>query len=206
MSRIRIEKGGEERLLTTREFEALVGAAFIPTLDFERPSILEDIVARTKKMHKKGELLREQLWLGSYFRKEVESLFFPDVVVRWIDDSIGWGAFAARNFRKMEYITEYSGKVRRRERRDKKNAYCFEYIIASQCATPYTIDAQDQGGVGRFINHSSQPNLLSTLATVDSVEHVILITDRAIGKGEQLVFDYGPDYWRHRKKPKEFRG
>jgi hypothetical protein len=195
MSRIRIEKGGEERLLTTREFEALVGAAFIPTLDFESFSVLQDIVERTKKMHKKGELLRERRWLGKLFRKEVESLFFPDVVVRWIDDSIGWGVFAGKAFKEMEYITEYSGKVRKYERRDNKNTYTLHYI------TSYIIDAQNQGGFGRFINHSSQPNLLLTLATVDSIEHAILITTRAIEKGEQIVYNYGPDYWRHRKKP-----
>jgi SET domain-containing protein len=200
---LRVEKGGEERLLKIPEFEALTGAAFIPVLDFASFSVLQDIVERTKKMHRKGELMKEQLWLGSYFRKEVESLFFPDVTIRWIDDFVGWGAFAARAFKKMEYIAEYSGKVRKRERRDKKNAYCFEYTIASGIPTPYTIDAQDQGGIGRFLNHSDHPNLLSTLVTVESIEHVILVTDRTIEKGEQLVFDYGQDYWARRKKPKD---
>ena len=199
---IRVEKRGEERLLNIHDFEALTGAAFIPVLDFDGPRVREDIMERTKKMHKKGELLTEQLWLGCYFKKEVESLFFPDLTIRWIDDAIGWGVFTNRAFKKMEYITEHSGKVRKRERRDKKNAYCFEYCIASHIATPYTIDAQDQGGFGRFINHSSTPNLLSSLATIDSIEHVILVTDRAIEKGVELTFDYGPDYWAHRSKPR----
>lgn len=198
---LRIEKDGKEQLLTVSQFEALTGAAFIPELDFSGFPVLQDIVERTKKIHRKGELTREQMWLGEYYRKEIRSDFFPDVSIRWIDDRVGWGVFSARPFKNMEFIAEYSGKVGRRERSDKKNAYCFEYVIAPHMPTPYTIDAQDQAGIGRLINHSSRPNLRSVLVTLDWISHVLLVADGPIPKGVQLLYDYGPDYWSSRGKP-----
>lgn len=197
-----VEKMGEKKLLSIPEFESLTKAAFIPVLDFQDFSVYRDVADRIEKLKKKGELTQEQLWLGSYYKNEMLSLFFPDVIVRWIDDSLGWGVFAAKAFKKMEFIAEYCGKVRRRKRADRHNAYCFEYVGAPHVPTPYTIDAQDQGGIARFINHSAQPNLRSVLATVDGISHVILIVDRPISKGTQLLYDYGSDYWHHRTKPR----
>ena len=199
---LRVHKNGEERLITIPEFEAMTGVAFIPQIDFENLLIVQDIVERTQKIHKKGELTKEQLWLGSYYKKEIQTMKIPEVTIRWIDDSIGWGIFAAKDFKKREFIAEYCGKVRQRRRQDKSNSYCFEYVVAPQVPTPYTIDAQDQGGIGRFINHSNQPNLLSALATFEWISHVILIANEPIRMGQQLCYDYGPDYWSCRSKPK----
>ena len=130
----------------------------------------------------------------------MESVFIPDVIIRYINPVLGWGVFAARDFRKMEFIAEYSGLVRKSRKSDKTNAYCFEYTLANGVKTPYTIDAQDKGGIGRMINHSVHANLQSSLATIDFLNHVVLITSRPIKKGEQLCYDYGPDYWSHREK------
>lgn len=188
-------------MLPAAEFEKITGAAFIPQLDIADFSVLSDIVRRNEKLHAKGQLSREQLWLGSYFRTEILTFPFPDVVIRYIDPVLGWGVFAARDFKKMEFISEYTGKLRRRRRLDRKNAYCFEYISAPGYATPYTIDSRDQGGVGRYINHSFNPNLLSTLATVEWVSHVIFVTNQPVAKGTQLCYDYGPDYWACRTAP-----
>lgn len=155
-----------------------------------------------RKVLKNKRCTREQSWLGSYFRKEVLSGHVPAVSVRWVDDDIGWGVFAERNFSKMEFIAEYSGLIRKRRRDDRKNAYCFEYPLVSGEWSPYLIDAENQGGLSRLINHSDKPNLTSALATVENVNHIILYTNQSISKGEQLCYNYGPDYWKHRKAPK----
>lgn len=138
---------------------------------------------------------QEAVWLGVYFRKEILSYLLPEVSVRWIDDRMGWGVFAERNFKAMEFIAEYTGIVRKRKRSDRTNAYCFEYF-----PDPYVIDAQDQGGLARYINHSDAPNLLSAPAWIDGVLHIVLYTKDPIPKNTQLCYDYGPDYWKHRKK------
>lgn len=183
--------------------EHLTGVKWVPQLDFEDPSILLRLTKEGAKLHKKGEMTLEQIWLGRYFQKEILSQKMPDVEVRWIDPILGWGVFALRDFKKMEFIAEYTGKVRKRGRGDTKNSYCFEYIIAPGYKTPYTIDAMEQGGLSRYINHSSTPNLLSALATFDHISHVVLYTKEPIAKGTQLCYDYGPDYWSKRTPPIE---
>lgn len=193
------EKEGKQ--LTLEEFEKLAGAKWIPQLDFEDFHIFSDIAKDALKLHKKGEMTLEQLWLGKYFKKEILSCHMPDVAIRWIDPLLGWGVFALRDFKKMEFVAEYTGKVRKRKKTDVKNAYCFEYVVVQGIHSPYTIDALDQGGVGRYLNHSFNPNLNSSLATFENVSHVILYAKEPIAKGSQLCYDYGPDYWSKRTAP-----
>jgi hypothetical protein len=194
-----IEKDGKE--LTLAEFEKLTGAKWLPQLDFSDFSISGDLAKKGAKLHEKGEITLEQMWLGSYFKKELTEGHKPGVVIRWIDPQIGWGVFAARDFKKREFIAEYAGQVRKKQKADAKNAYCFEYILAPGFTTPYNIDARDQGGLGRYLNHSPTPNLLSALATYQNISHVIFCTKEPIAKGTQLCYDYGPDYWSKRTAP-----
>jgi len=201
---IRIEKEGIQELLNVESFEKLTGASFIPQLDFANAKIRFDIEKRGAKFHKKGILAREQLWFGSYYRNEILSHFVPDVVIRWIGPQLGWGVFANRDFKKMEFIAIYSGKLRRWNKSDNKNSYCFAYVVAEGYPTPYTIDARDQGGIARYINHSStSPNLMPALATFDHITQVVLYAKEPIPKGAQFSYDYGPEYWVKRKAPHE---
>ncbi|HSX26138.1 MAG TPA: SET domain-containing protein [Chlamydiales bacterium] len=190
----------EGRRLSLEEFEKVTESSFVSKLDFEF-HVLIKIVKECAKYHRKGYLTREQLWLGSYFKKELTELAIPDVTIRWIDETLGWGVFANRDLKPMTFIAEYTGQVRKRRRSDAKNGYCFEYIIAQGSKTPYTIDAQKQGGIARFINHSEKGNLIPNLATFDNVSHVVLYVKEGVRKGEQLCYDYGPDYWKRRKAP-----
>lgn len=191
----------EGRALTLEQFEKLAGAKWVPQLDFEDFHVFSDISQKSLKLHQKGELTREQLWLGRYFQKELSTPLAPDIAIRWINSTLGWGVFALRDFKKMEFIAEYTGKVRKRKKTDVKNAYCFEYVVAQGIPSPYTIDALDQGGLSRYLNHSSTPNLNSSLATFENISHVIFYVKEPIAKGAQLCYDYGPDYWSKRTAP-----
>lgn len=202
-NRILTEKEGKETSLSIEEFEKRMGIAFIQRLEFASDSILSKIRRKTEKLYRKGELSRQQLWFGSFYKSEIESPSIPDVIVRYIDPQIGWGVFANRDFKKMEFIAAYTGVLRKSKWSDRRNAYCFEYTLASGVKTRYTIDAQDKGGIARFFNHSKSPNLLSSIATIDFVNYVILIASKPILKGAQLCYDYGPDYWRKREAPSE---
>ena len=196
---MKIEKEGQQ--LSIEEFERLTKAKWLPKLDFDEPPIQQKLVKEGTKLHKKGEMTLEQLWFGKYYQKEISSSYIPDVTIRWISDPLGWGVFANRPFKKMEFIAEYTGRVRKRSKADYKNAYCFEYVVVQGFNTPFTIDALDQGGLSRYINHSAQPNLNSALATYDQISHVILYAKEPIAKDAQLCYDYGPDYWAKRTAP-----
>jgi hypothetical protein len=191
----------EEKSLTLEEFEKLTGVKWISRLEFGDPAVRAAILKQGQKLHKKGEMTLEQMWLGKYFQKEILLPYLPDIAIRWIDPILGWGVFALRAFKKMEFIAEYVGEVRKRKKEDEKNAYCFEYIIAPGIKSPYLIDALDQGGVARYINHSFEPNLFSNLAVVENMAHVIFYTKEPIAKGAQLCYDYGLTYWSKRTKP-----
>jgi hypothetical protein len=184
------------------EFEKQFGVKYVPSLDFASFRIIQSINKKLTRLLKKGELTRQQVWLGSYFQKEVLSGFLPNVSIRWIDEEIGWGVFAEQDFKVNDYITEYSGLVRKSKRADRTNTYCFEYIYASGIPSRYTIDAQDQGGVARFINHSAKPNLSTALATFGSLNHVIMLAKEPIAKDTQLTYDYGITYWSKREAPR----
>jgi len=198
-----VEQEGKREEISLSAFEKSTGVKYFPLLTIENSSILAKIKKRNKKLVRKHALSEEQLWNGCYYRKEIESGFFPRVFLRYIDSHFGWGVFAAKNFKKREFLAEYSGNLRRRRRSDRKNSYCFEYLIASGEKTPYVVDAKDQGGIARFINHSQSPNLFSSLANVDGIAHIILLAKRDILEGEQLCYHYGEDFWSCRRSPKD---
>lgn len=199
--RILVEKEGHTELLSSAEIAKKFGIIYLPQLDFPSLADFAAISRKIAKFHKKGFLDHQQLWLGAYFQKEIFSPPNPPVRLRFIDDVIGWGVFAEEDLKPMTFIGEYAGCVRGKKRADTKNAYCFQYAIVSGESTRYTIDARDQGGIVRFINHSSTPNLMSALATHQNLSHIVLFAHRTIRKGEQLCYDYGADYWHKRSKP-----
>ena len=199
-----IEKDGEIAQIGPQELERRCRIIYNPQLDFLKKAQQFSVMRKTMNYHEKGLLDPQQMWLGAYFQKEIDSLVLPPVRLKWISDAIGWGVFAERDLKPMEFIGEYAGRVRRKMRSDKKNAYCFQYTIVNGDQTPYTVDAMDQGGLTRFINHSDHPNLKSALATLRQLSHVILFVSRPIQKGEQLCYDYGIDYWKKRGKPQNF--
>ena len=196
---IQIEKEGSLRSLPITHFAEEMGCSYVPHLQFLNEKIREKVVKKTQKLYRKGGLTRRQLWLGSYYRQEMEGGYLPDLTLRWLSSDIGWGVFAARSLRAGEFIGEYGGVLRKRLRIDQKNSYCFHYAIAEDSFLPYNIDAREQGGITRWINHSFTPNLLTTLATFNGVTHIVLLTGKPIPKGAQLLYDYGPNYWASRK-------
>lgn len=191
----------EDKFLTPDELTALTGARYTPWLEPASGWIQRAICRRGEKLRSKKRLSLEQLWQGNYYRKEIETAYLPEVSLRWIGESIGWGVFAERNFKPKDFIAEYTGILRRWRRSDRKNAYCFEYVHESGRSTPFLIDARDQAGIARYINHSATPNLQPTLATIGDVTHIVLLVKKPIQKGEQLCYDYGPAYWSRRKNP-----
>jgi|GEM_PF-1025918 len=201
--RIVVEKNEKISVLSPSEMEALFQIIYLPCIQFQKSKEFISLYRKTEKYHKKGLLEQRQLWLGSYFRKEIQFPSIPPIRLRWIDDKIGWGVFAEQDLSSMQYIGEYAGIVRRKKRADSKNAYCFQYSLISGESSHYTIDALNHGGIVRFINHSSRPNLMSALATHQNFSHIVIFAARPIKKGEQLCYDYGPDYWKRRLPPQE---
>jgi hypothetical protein len=201
---ILVEENGKTQLLAAAEIEKKFGIRYLPRLDFPAFSDFSLISRKLAQYRNKGLLDQKQIWLGAYFQKDIFSPEIPPVRLRLIDHDVGWGVFAEKDLKPMTFIGEYAGCVRRKKRADAKNPYCFQYSIVCDESTRFTIDAREQGGIVRFINHSFHPNLMSALATHQNLCHVVLFVHRPISKGEQLCYDYGQDYWAKRSKPKVF--
>ena len=60
--------------------------------------------------------------------------------------------------------------------------------------TSQFIDATKRGGIGRFANHSSDPNCYVAKWTIGG-QHVriVIFANRAIKKDEELTFNYNVD-------------
>lgn len=202
--RIIVEKDDKTLVLSPSELGSFLGITYFPQIAFLKSRDFLKIARKTARYRAKQWFELNQLWLGTYFQKEILSSELPPVRLRWIDEKVGWGVFAEQDLKPMTFVGEYSGLIRRQRRADSKNAYCFQYSIISGEPTVYTIDAFERGGIVRFINHSNKPNVKSALATDRYLTHVVLFTSRKILKGEQLCYDYGPTYWKKRSQPISF--
>jgi hypothetical protein len=191
----------ETRVYALREFEAALGLSFLPNLTFSKSKVFDKIVKRCQKADRKGEIERRQKWLGTLFAEDIERGNHPDLIIKWCDEKIGYGVFAETDLPPFTFIGEYTGAVRKRCRADKKNSYCFDYSIGEGKKSPFIIDAEKQGNITRFINHSNAPNLEPISVLSGNLMHVILLTRSWIKKGQQLTYDYGEDYWKKRTTP-----
>lgn len=191
----------EVKIYTPDEFEQAMRLKFLPNLTFPNSKVFEKVVKLCEKAHRKGEVEIRQGWLGALFTQEIARGFHPKLTIQWIDERIGYGVFAAADLPAFAYVGEYTGLLRKRCYADRKNNYCFQYSIGEREKTSYLIDAQNQGNITRFINHSGTPNLEPISVYSGHLMHVILLTKCAIKKGTQLTYDYGEDYWKKRASP-----
>ena len=123
------------------------------------------------------------------------------VSVEKIDAVVGFGVFAAQTIRAGEVIGEYTGILRKFRDEDVDNHYLAQ-VPAYGRYTGFVIDGRDQGNVTRFINHSVRADNVSNEFVFHAKRwHRILRADRAIQPGEQILWDYGEDYWRARESP-----
>ncbi|GAA6224693.1 N-lysine methyltransferase KMT5A-like [Lates japonicus] len=111
----------------------------------------------------------------------------------------GRGVFAAKSFRKGDFVVEYHGdllelaeaKIREAEYAQDPKTGCYMYYFQYQCKT-YCVDAtKETGRLGRLINHSKTGNCQTKLHAIDGTPHLILVASRDIEAEEELLYDYG---------------
>ena len=190
---------------TIPELEKRIPFKFLASITFETLEDQADILARGQAKHQNNLVSLESLELGKKFIEKIETAYIPQVSVRWVSDLVGYGLFAEEEIAARSYVGEYTGIVRRNNRRyfEPLNNYCYEYPVEDEIGRSFVIDAT-QGNLTRFINHSSSPNLKPFHVFYDGYYHLIFIALRLIQKGEQLSYDYGESYWYLRSNPTDF--
>lgn len=123
--------------------------------------------------------------------------------IRKVSDVVGYGVFADRRIRQHDVIGEYTGVLRRSRPGDEQN----RYLAGTQAYgefNDFLIDGQHEGNLTRFINHSfKSPNVRGEHVFHELRWHRVLRAERDISPGEQILWNYGLDYWRLREVPKE---
>jgi uncharacterized protein len=108
----------------------------------------------------------------------------------------GLGLFATRLIPKGEFIVQYRGRKLSNAvadaLADKGNKYLYELN------SRWTIDGANRKNVARYANHSCRPNAESDVLR----GHKIIIRSiKKIQPGEEILYDYGKDYFNLILKP-----
>ena len=104
----------------------------------------------------------------------------------------GLGLFAEVDFKKDDFVIEYTGEKLLNSIADNKNS---KYIFALN--SRFSIDGSARKNTARYINHSCRPNCE---AEIDGA-HIIIRAKKSIKAGEELNYDYGKEYFDEYIKP-----
>ena len=113
----------------------------------------------------------------------------------------GGGLYACCGLDANEYLFDYPGEIldeAQYQARYPAGMPSADYVV---CVGSSYIDAvAPQSGQGRYMNHSREPNCMcwTMEATAESPPRAMLFTMSDIEAGEELVWNYGKDYWRDR--------
>lgn len=104
----------------------------------------------------------------------------------------GLGLYAGEDIKKGVCIIEYVGRIIKGEEEYTSNSkYLFEVHARK------TIDGRPRINKAGYINHSCRPNAEIEIRKA----RVFVMSRRNIKEGEEIVYDYGKEYWNeHIKK------
>lgn len=114
-------------------------------------------------------------------------------------DNKGRGVITTRPLRSGDFALEYAGKlIDYREAKQRELLYaadksvgCYMYYFTCR-NKQYCVDAtQESGRLGRLVNHSKRGNLKTQTCIIKGVPHLVLVAQRDIHPGEELLYDYG---------------
>lgn len=117
----------------------------------------------------------------------------------------GFGLRAATDLNKDDFIYEYIGEVvgntqftkRIRDYADEGIRHFYFMMLQKD----EFIDATKKGGIGRFANHSCNPNCYVAKWTVGKRIRMGIFASRKIQKDEELTFNYNVDRYGHEAQP-----
>jgi hypothetical protein len=116
----------------------------------------------------------------------------------------GLGLFAARDLEKHTMVIEYIGELIRNEvanNREKLYEQQNRGIYMFRLDDDNVVDATMSGCLARYINHSCEPNSIAEVVQIEKENKIIIITNRRISKGEELMYDYKFDFEEDSKIP-----
>jgi len=112
----------------------------------------------------------------------------------------GLGLFATEPIRKGAFIVEYKGPRLTTAEADRLEARGSKYMY--QVNDKWTIDGSGRSNIARYANHSCRPNAESDTVRGKNGRNarggrVIIRAIKNIKPGQEIVYDYGDDYFKY---------
>jgi uncharacterized protein len=101
----------------------------------------------------------------------------------------GLGLFATARIEKGAFIVEYVGRRITTAEADRREARGAKYMY--ELNSRWTIDGSSRRNIARYANHGCRPNAESDIVK----GKVILRAIKTIEPGDEITYDYGPEYF-----------
>ncbi len=108
--------------------------------------------------------------------------------------SAGLGLFATKEFKRGDFIIEYTGEHISEEESNRRGG---KYLFILDTKT--VIDGKGRENTARYINHACKPNAEAELD--EEAQTVSILAKKKILPGEEITYDYGKEYWDEYIKP-----
>lgn len=108
--------------------------------------------------------------------------------------SAGLGLFSNQEFKRGDFIIEYTGELIPTEEADRRGGK-YLFILNKKI----TIDGKGRENTARYINHSCKPN--AEAESDEDAKKIRVSAKRKILPGEEITYDYGKEYWDEYIKP-----
>ncbi|XP_047944128.1 uncharacterized protein LOC125190774 [Salvia hispanica] len=111
--------------------------------------------------------------------------------------SMGWGVRSRNHILPGSFICEYIGEILRETEANQKigkDEYLFDMCHGKSQDDDYALDAASYGNIGRFINHSCDPNVFTQKVFYDhedkKMPHIMFFAGGKIPARQELMNDY----------------
>lgn len=189
------------------DLEAHFNIRYLTHCELKDPRLLKwDIF--TDKEYTNNQTLNDRLAMR--YGHLIEEGYIAPMYIKWVNKTVEYGAYADRDIKRGELITEYTGILEEDIYFDDDNLYLWDYPTIFYEEQPgkkrrkkikFCVNAEKTGNFARFINHSLKKyqNVGTMIAPHNNLWHVLYIAQKDIQKGQQLLTHYGSAYWQDRK-------
>lgn len=194
------KKAAKQRL-SVRQLNSMMSEIYTKTFKYCNQVFLDDILTY---IDLPPSLNADDLYqeANEYLENDHQAIL-EKCEIRYINNKVGFGVYAHSAIPKGTLIAQYCGKYL-----PKKIAYQnYSYLPGKKNGYNLMLDAQLYGNIARFINHAPDPDkntqsdaYLSANLIVENHprygnRRIMMIANRDIMQGEQLLSYYGEDYF-----------
>jgi len=160
----------------------------------------------SKKMIENQEtsVVKEMKRLFSEIEKSGnDDRYVDNLTIKKVSEAKGFGVFAKHKIPKNTIITHYAGVIKKDVGSwGKNNRYVFGFT-GTKKLEDWVIDAEKICNLASFMNHSYSPNVEAVEYYAVDGPKVVFKTIADIQANEELVYDYGEEYWKGLKEKPE---